>query len=241
MRRVRALAFGALLLSALACDSLPGKPAEADRYVHPADVMDFDALYALNCSGCHGENGRLGPARALNDPLYLALVPPAELKRIIEKGVEGTPMPAFAQSAGGSLTQAQVDALVSGLRESFGAEISGSLPPYRGSARGGNASRGRVAFGTFCGDCHGVDGRGSDKAGSVVDSSFLGLVSDQSLRTSVIVGRPDLEMPSWRDYVPGRAMTEREIADVVAWLVAQRPEYPGQPHPPASAASEGGS
>lgn len=83
----------------------------------------------------------------------------------------------------------------------------------------------------FCADCHGAEGRGGDKAGSVVDPSYLGLVSDQGLRTSVIVGRKDLDMPDWRGYVTGRAMSDQEISDVVAWLVAERPKYPGQPYP----------
>jgi len=239
MRPVEIVLVVALLVWAAACDSLPGKPTEADRYVHPNQVLDFDSLYALNCSGCHGAQGRLGAARALNDPLYLAIVPPVELQRIIEKGVKGTSMPAFAQSAGGSLTGEQVDALVAGLKQTWGGSVSGALPAYRDPAHRGHPDRGRIAFRTFCGDCHGTDGRGGEKAGSVVDPSYLGLVSDQGLRTSVIVGRPDLDMPSWREYVAGRPMTAREIADVVAWLVAQRPKYPGQPYP-TTATAEGG-
>ena len=56
--------------------------------------------------------------------------------------------------------------------------------------------------------------------------SFLKLVSDQMLRTSVIAGRPDLGMPDWRMRPRERAMTPQEISDVVAWLAAQRPQVP---------------
>lgn len=243
MTRALGIVGGALLLSTLGCDSLPGRPSEADRYVHPDQVVDFETLYAQTCSGCHGEQGTLGPARALRDPLYLALASPGVLKRTIATGVAGTPMPAFARAEGGTLTDAQIDALVKGLREHWGGATQGDLPPYsEADARAAgqepaDATRGRVAFGVFCAACHGADGRGGDKGGSVVDPAYLGLVSDQGLRTSVIVGRPDLGAPDWRGNVPGRAMTGQQISDVVAWLVAQRPQYPGQPYPEQSPGS----
>jgi hypothetical protein len=57
-----------------------------------------------------------------------------------------------------------------------------------------------------------------------VDGSYLALVSDQGLRTTVIAGRPDLGAPDWRGNVRGSAMTSQDVSDVVAWLSAQRPE-----------------
>jgi len=52
-------------------------------------------------------------------------------------------------------------------------------------------------------------------------------VSDQQLRTIVIVGRPELGAPDWRNNVPGHPMSAQEISDVVTWLAAQRPQLPG--------------
>ena len=63
---------------------------------------------------------------------------------------------------------------------------------------------------------------GGPKGGSIVDPNYLDLVSDQHLRTTVIVGRPDLGKPDWRANVPGHPMSPQDIADVVAWLAAQR-------------------
>ena len=60
----------------------------------------------------HGADGRLGAARPLNDPLYLALASTATLRTMIAQGVPGTSAPAFAQQAGGPLTDKQIDALV---------------------------------------------------------------------------------------------------------------------------------
>jgi hypothetical protein len=46
----------------------------------------------------------------------------------------------------------------------------------------------------------------------------------------IIVGVPGTAMPDWHNHVPG-PMSSQEISDVVAWLAAQRPQFPGQPYP----------
>jgi mono/diheme cytochrome c family protein len=76
-------------------------------------VTNFDALYATRCAGCHGTDGQLGPAPPLNDPLFLSIVPDAELLRVITEGravtpAQKSPMPAFRPGKGAPLTAAQV-------------------------------------------------------------------------------------------------------------------------------------
>ena len=152
-------------------------------------------------------------------------------------------MSAFAQSEGGMLTSKQVDAIVQGMRQRWGQPNilqSGTAPPYAPKAPG-HSQRGAAAFTTFCASCHGADGKGLAKVGSIVDPYYLSLITDQGLRTTVIVGRPDFNAPDWRNNVPGHPMTDQEITDVVAWLAAQRPmsaatASPG-PATPSSAAS----
>jgi len=104
-----------------------------------------------------------------------------------------------------------------------------SLPPYVAPAPG-DAENGAGVYQTFCAMCHGPGGRGGPVAGSIVNGSFLGLVPDQELRTIIIVGVPGTAMPNWRNHAP-RPMSSQEISDVVAWLAAQRPQFPGQPYP----------
>ena len=63
-----------------------------------------------------------------------------------------------------------------------------------------------------------------------MNGSFLALLTDQELRTIVIVGRPELGAPDWRGDIPGKPMSAQDISDVVAWLASQRPKFPGQPY-----------
>ena len=227
----RTLVVLMILGSAAGCDRLPGKPTPEERWKPATEVTDFSQLYARNCSGCHGADGRLGAARPLNDPLYLALVSAATLRAMIAQGVPGTSAPALAQQAGGPLTDKQIDVLVEGMGSRWGKAENFknvALPPYglqnaiaKGSGSG-DQQAGAVAYQTYCAQCHGKDGSGGPKGGSVINPAYLALVSDQALRTAVIVGRSDLGMPDWRANIPGRAMSPQEISDVVAWLASHR-------------------
>jgi len=219
------------LILAAGCDQLPGKPTSEERWKAATEVTDFSQLYAVNCAGCHGADGRLGAARPLNDPLYLALVSAATLRAMIAQGVPGTSAPALAQQVGGPLTDKQIDILVEGMRSRWGKAENFknvALPPYSlqdAAAKGsgpGDTQRGAAAYQTYCAQCHGKDGSGGPKGGAVVDPAYLTLVSDQALRTAVIVGRSDLGMPDWRGYISGRPMSPQEISDVVAWLGSHR-------------------
>src|SRR5262249_44379816 len=101
-------------------------------------------------------------------------------------------------------------------------ELAGSEAPAHAASLPGDAKRGADVYARFCASCHGSDGRGGAKAGSIVERSYLALVSDQGLRTTVIVGRPELGAPDWRNDVPGKPMSSQEVSDVVAWLAARR-------------------
>lgn len=235
MRRTRLVPLSLVMAVVAGCNGAPGRPSPSGP---PADQgVDFDALYARSCAACHGRHGEGGAAIALGSPAYLAIADDSTLRRVIARGVSGTPMPAFARSAGGTLNDSQVAALVAGIRR-WARPGAATAPPYAAELPG-DAERGSRAFQTFCGSCHGRDGKGGDKAGSVVDPAYLALVSDQYLRTVVIAGRPALDAPDWRSDVPGRPMTNREITDVVTWLVAQRARNSGPPHAAGQEAEKG--
>ncbi len=223
-------AFSAMLLSG--CASPHGQPRKDSEVLAPNDILDFATLYAENCAGCHGAVGKGGAAISLADPVYLAIADDTVMRKVIANGARGTAMPAFAQSAGGMLTDKQIAVITSGMRSNWGRAgvLATANPPSYAATSAGNAVRGEVAYRTYCESCHGVAGRGAPKGSSITDDSFLALVSDQGLRTLVITGRPELGAPDWRGDVSGKPMSDQEVTDVVAWLASRRVPNPGQPY-----------
>src|SRR5262249_33619560 len=144
----------------------------------------------------------------------------------------GTAMPAFAQNAGGMLTDKQIDVIVSEIRSRWGRPgiLEGANPPSYLAKSSGDASRGQAAYKIYCESCHGPEGHGGNKGSAITNDSFLALMSDQGLRTIVITGRPELGAPDWRGNAAGKPMSEQDVTDVVTWLASRRVESPGQPY-----------
>ena len=228
------LALGAILFSA--CGRPHGQPHNTAETLAPNEVLEFGALYSENCAGCHGGNGRGGAAIALADPVYLALAEDRAIRNVIANGVRGTAMPAFAESAGGLLTNQQIDVIVQQIRARWSSPgiLEGANPPGYAAKSAGDPQRGQAAYKTYCESCHGPDGRGGPKGSAITNDSFLALVSNQGLRTIVIAGRPELGAPDWRGNVRGKPMSDQEVTDVVAWLASRRVEVPGQPYSAAN-------
>jgi mono/diheme cytochrome c family protein len=237
----------ALLASWVAGCDLPGRPGPADRYVPPREEKRFGVLFQKNCAGCHGADGKLGPAPPLNDKLFLALVPDRELTRVIASGRTSTLMPAFAESEGGPLAADQVEVLASGIKSRWGPvkPAPSGAPPYllpqteSGLARSGDGEKGAKVFALACAGCHGERGQGRPHggaaggmtAGAINDPDFLALVSDQALRRSVIAGRPDLGMPDYAG-LSGRPegfqpLSAEDVANLTALLASWRQGGPG--------------
>jgi mono/diheme cytochrome c family protein len=194
--------------------------------------LDFATLYSENCAACHGPEGRGGAAIALANPVYLAIADDEVIRKVVTNGAKGTAMTPFAQSAGGMLTDAQINVITKGMRSRWskqGILDADALPSYLPKSPG-DAQRGEVAYKTFCESCHGPGGTGTRKGSSITNDSFLALLNDQELRTLVITGRPELGAPDWRGNAPGRPMSDQEVTDVVAWLASHRVQNPGQPY-----------
>jgi cytochrome c oxidase cbb3-type subunit 3 len=223
-------ALGLMMFSG--CSSPNGQPRQGSESLAPNEVFDFRTLYSENCAGCHGPEGRGGAAIALADPVYLAIADDTAIRKVISNGVRRTAMPAFAESAGGMLTDKQIDVITKEIRSRWTRQgiLSGANPPSYAPKSAGDAQRGEVAYKSYCESCHGPVGRGGPKGSAIADDSFLALVSDQGLRTIVIAGRPELGAPDWRGNVSGKPMSDQEVTDVVAWLGSRRSQNPGQPY-----------
>jgi cytochrome c oxidase cbb3-type subunit 3/ubiquinol-cytochrome c reductase cytochrome c subunit len=229
------------------CD-LPGRPRTGDRYVAPQKERNFNVLFQRNCVGCHGADGKLGPAPPLNDKLFLAQIPDEELLRVITEGRPGTLMPAFATSKGGPLTAEQVKIMAGGIKPRWGPvePIPGGAPPYllaqmpADRTVTGNHEEGLKVFARACAACHGDHGQGGEyqgkSAGAINDPDFLALISDQALRRYVITGRPDLGMPDYADPTGRPAgfqpLTGENVTNVAvllaAWRQGRRDQRKGQ-------------
>jgi mono/diheme cytochrome c family protein len=153
--------------------------------------MEFGALYRKNCAGCHGADGKLGPAPPLNDRIFLAVVSDAELVRVITEGRAVTPtqkslMPAFGLGKGAPLTAAQlkvwtelkggmhavpkqqaplttpqIKGLAEGIKKRWGPPASVPKDLLLAGAGGGNKDKGREVFQRACAGCHGSHGQGT--------------------------------------------------------------------------------
>jgi cytochrome c oxidase cbb3-type subunit III len=187
-----------LALLAAGCNAnLPGKPNPKDRPVPADKVVAFETLYGQNCAGCHGKDGKLGPAPPLNDPLFRAIVPTSALEKVLSKGQQGTPMPPIAHDNGGPLTAAQIQVLIyeiqgvryrvddnqgarqgkteiipdeKGIVPRWAAVIPApdGIPSYSLPEVSGNAEHGAELFSRACAGCHGANGEGKVKAGRQV-------------------------------------------------------------------------
>jgi mono/diheme cytochrome c family protein len=216
-----------LLAVLLAGCNWPGQPKQEDRPKREDQITDFGKLYARNCAGCHGGEGKLGPAPPLNDKLFLAIVPDEELLRVVREGRPNTPMPAFARENGGPLTKEQVEVLARGLKPLWGGPSPKEKPPpYLAPKGAGDQKRGEKLFALACAACHGEKGKGGEEAGALHDRDFLALISDQALRRIIITGRPDLGMPDYTvtDYRSPqyKPLTSAQVQDLVALLADWR-------------------
>lgn len=247
--RARALrtAAGWLAVLALAGCDLPGKPNPADRPVPVEDVLEFSVLYSTRCAGCHGADGRLGPAPPINDPLYLSLASDAEIRRIVESG-RGAEylMPAFGRAHGGPLSEAQTAALVAGIKSRWRPDptppAEGALPPSLDAPTSpADPAAGAAVYARACAGCHGDQGQGGEfesrAIGAINDPAFLALISPRALQRLIVTGRPDLGMPDYAgragrppDFPP---LSSKDVGDLLAHLLLWRDLPELKPVPPA--------
>jgi mono/diheme cytochrome c family protein len=233
------------LLLVAGCD-WPGKPDPEERPEYPDRVTKFEKLFGQNCAGCHGADGKMGPAPPLNDPLFRAGIPAEEVERVLTNGRKGTQMPAFARLNGGTLTPAQIQILVHEIKgtpykveanqqgqQEVKADAAGKAPawgkpsaypddaPAYLSAKSGDSGRGKKVFERACMQCHGSNGTGGEKQPRINDPVFLELMSNQVLRRVAITGRSDLGMPDYKSGLKARGgdykpLTGQDVDDLVA-------------------------
>ena len=137
----------------------PANPLPDPRFHARIRCSTRSCCYNQNCSGCHGADGKNGPAMMLSDPVYLAIVDDDTLRSTISKGRPGTAMSAFAQKEGGMLTDEQITAIIRGIRErwskpnALGGDVGAAL---RRQARRAMPHTVKRCTRAYCSSCHGA-------------------------------------------------------------------------------------
>ncbi len=219
------MALGLLALQSAGC-RFPGKPGPDYVATRPDQVTNFKLLYTNNCQACHGAEGRNGMAISLANPAYIAYAGRQHIATITADGIGGSLMPAFATSTGGLLTDQQVQILADGIVSHWGDAnaLHGAVPPPYESQVTGNAAAGETLYRAACLRCH------APGPASILDPTYLALVSNGGLRTLIVAGKPSQRMPDWRGYAGG-PLNDQQISDLVSFMVSHRTPAPGQPFP----------
>jgi cytochrome c oxidase cbb3-type subunit 3/ubiquinol-cytochrome c reductase cytochrome c subunit len=222
---VAAAGAACLVALQLAGCRLPGKPGPNDIPQRPKQITNFATLYNTNCAACHGVDGQHGNAVSLANPAYLAYAGAQNIETITAQGIPGSLMPAFATEAGGLLTDAQIKVLTQDMISQWQRPLpdQASMPPYQSKATG-NVQNGEQAYRTYCLKCH------APGSGSILDPTYLALISDGGLRTLIVAGKPEEGMPDWAGY-GGKPLDDQTVADLVTFLASKRVATPGQPFP----------
>ncbi len=222
------------------------RPRVAEGDGEPASGQ---ALFQMLCSACHGAEGlgttmrsgfwptgtdpwghQLEPrdivvqrkdeyelmVPSLNNPDTLAVVSDDFLRYIITNGRSDTNMPGWGIAQGGGLRSDEIDRLVQYIR---GWEPS--PPPVESVAVArGNPQFGRALYQSRCAGCHGREGGGSVGGVNIRLPAFLAAASDEFLRDSIIDGRSNTAMPSWKQ------LNGDEVSDILAYLRTLEPPAP---------------
>src|SRR5689334_16994370 len=172
MHGIRPLLGAVLIVAVAARLAAQNTPAPSGPYPS-AQIQAGAALYAGQCSACHGANGDQIPNVNFRLGQFPTVVSDADLARVVAGGKPAAGMPAFA-----ILRTDEIAALTAFIRSGFDASASGVTI--------GNAARGAAVFtgkGT-CTTCHRVNGRGSYAAS---DLSDIGLArKPESLQRALI-------------------------------------------------------
>ena len=115
---------GGLVLMAIMVLAFPVyRLTEPDRRADAAEsrvtelAAQGDELFALTCSGCHGQEGRGGAtAPTLNTKEFLQSAVDQQVESLIATGVPGSQMSPYSLDFGGPFTQEQIVALATYLR-----------------------------------------------------------------------------------------------------------------------------
>ena len=171
------------------------------------------AIYAEQCTACHGVSGEGGVGPALNNRQVLKDTPDKIFFSVIRSGVPNTQMPSWSVDFGGPLTDEEIHDVVAFMRA-----WEPTAPEIGPQAEVADPERGAALFAGTCAVCHGEDGRGGkDNIPAINDPERLEKLDDAWYRGVIANGRPAKGMPTW-----GTVLSPGQLNDLVALMAAWR-------------------
>jgi cytochrome c oxidase cbb3-type subunit 3 len=218
-----------LLLIALA-GFLAGRSDASAQTSNDDQLQLGSRIFAENCAVCHGETGegRVGATLSKNWP---AIRPDLTVKTITERGIQGSPMPAWGVRYGGPLNETEVDAVVAYILSWQDGDAfiiptrsaSTMRPPITPAPDVlGDPNQGALLFDTNCVVCHGLEGEG--RIGASLAKAWPSIRPDLTIKSTITQGVPNTNMPAWgQEY--GGPLSNDQIDDIVSYILS-RPDYP---------------
>ncbi len=218
-----------------AASARTGTGSEPVRAPEPPAYQDLLAegakVYAASCFVCHGGVGDGNgpgaanlstPARDFTDKDWMSSQSDGVFYTSIQRGVPGTPMPAFA----GRLSEREIWAVTAYIR-GFSPKVELQTDADRAEGTEAQRLRGRKVFEAQCAGCHGQQGLGDGEAAAsfdtaprnLADGDWLSGRSDDQLRSSISHGVPGTPMPAFYGDLSGPEMDAvvsylRQLGDV---------------------------
>jgi mono/diheme cytochrome c family protein len=198
--------------------------AFAQQGTDPQTLENGARLYAENCAVCHGDQGqgRIGATLAKNWP---SIRPDLTIKTIIINGVLGSPMPAWGETKGGPLSDAEINALVAYILSwqtgtpvplpTLDLKPLPQITPIPGVE--GDPTQGAALYQLNCKVCHGEDGQG--RIGATLAKNWPGIRPDLSIKTTISSGVPGSWMPAWSQE-KGGPLNETDINNLTAYILS---------------------
>jgi mono/diheme cytochrome c family protein len=174
-------------------------------------------LFARNCSGCHGPFGEGGPnptrpndiIAPISTAEYLKTRDNLTLRNIITQGQPNFGMSPFGTSAGGPLSDEEIDALVAYMR-SWEANPPVELPPEIQVET--VSLDGAKIYSEVCAQCHGEQGNGG-VGPSLSSPDFQAKFTDGEMFDSISEGHEATAMIAW-----GELLTSDQIEQLVKFI-----------------------
>ncbi|MGJ7921329.1 c-type cytochrome [Neobacillus sp. LXY-4] len=174
-----------------------------------------EKIYKQQCFACHGDNGKGQGAKegtAINNQYYLNTYSDEDIYNQVKYGREGTVMPAY----GSNLSEQDLSNLVAYIRNWQKKSIEMETP----QKISGDPENGRKLYNLYCASCHGNEGVGKKKMGTVLASpQYLQYTTDEQIWDSTAYGREDTRMASSLKGLEGvRQLSESQISDIVTYI-----------------------